>query len=49
MKKEPQIFDAIKFGSVLENVIVDDKTRIADYSDTALTENTRRCISNRCD
>ncbi|GAB6414964.1 phosphoenolpyruvate carboxykinase (ATP) [Bacillus luti] len=40
-EKEPQIFDAIKFGSVLENVIINDQTRIADYNDTTLTENTR--------
>ena len=49
-EKEPQIFDAITFGSVLENVIINDQTRIADYNDTTLTENTRRipyaCIDN---
>jgi phosphoenolpyruvate carboxykinase (ATP) len=37
---EPQIWDAIRFGSVLENVILDDK-RNPDYNDTSLTENTR--------
>ena len=40
-EKEPQIFDAIRFGSVLENVMVDEKTRIADYDNGFLTENTR--------
>src|SRR5690606_11193162 len=40
-EKEPQIYNAIRFGSVLENVIVDEKTREPDYSDTSLTENTR--------
>ncbi|MEH7387350.1 phosphoenolpyruvate carboxykinase (ATP) [Bacillus sp. JJ1521] len=40
-EKEPQIFDAIRFGSVLENVIVDEESRIADYDDNSLTENTR--------
>src|SRR5690625_4805870 len=40
-EKEPQIFDAIRFGSVLENVIIDEKTRNPDYDDTSLTENTR--------
>ncbi|MDR4889318.1 phosphoenolpyruvate carboxykinase (ATP) [Fredinandcohnia sp. QZ13] len=40
-EKEPQIFDAIRFGSVLENVVVDEESRIADYDDNSLTENTR--------
>jgi len=40
-EKEPQIYDAIRFGSVLENVVVDEKTRVPDYDDATLTENTR--------
>lgn len=40
-EKEPQIFDAIRFGTVLENVILNQETRIADYDDNTLTENTR--------
>lgn len=40
-EKEPEIYRAIKFGSVLENVIVDEKNRVADYDDNSLTENTR--------
>ncbi|HLR64202.1 MAG TPA: phosphoenolpyruvate carboxykinase (ATP) [Pseudogracilibacillus sp.] len=40
-EKEPQIHGAIRYGSVLENVILDDKTRIPDYDDVSLTENTR--------
>ncbi|MFZ3589359.1 phosphoenolpyruvate carboxykinase (ATP) [Bacillus sp. DJP31] len=40
-EKEPQIFDAIRFGSVLENVMIDDQTRAPNFDDTSLTENTR--------
>lgn len=40
-KNEPQIWDAIKFGSVLENVVMDEETREVDYDSEALTENTR--------
>lgn len=40
-EKEPEIYNAIRFGSVLENVVVDAETRIADYDDGSLTENTR--------
>lgn len=40
-EKEPQIFDAIRFGSVLENVVINSESRVADYDDNALTENTR--------
>ena len=38
---EPEIYNAIKFGSVVENVILDDETRAPDYFDGSLTENTR--------
>lgn len=39
--KEPQIWNAIRFGSVMENVIIDPVSRIPDFSDGSLTENTR--------
>jgi phosphoenolpyruvate carboxykinase (ATP) len=38
---EPLIWDAIRFGSVLENVLVDPHTRTPDYDDGSITENTR--------
>ena len=38
---EPQIFDAIRFGAMTENVRFDDATRTPDYDDGSLTENTR--------
>ena len=40
-EKEPEIYDAIRFGSVLENVCYDKKTREPDYDDASITENTR--------
>ncbi|SDI80390.1 phosphoenolpyruvate carboxykinase (ATP) [Natribacillus halophilus] len=40
-EKEPDIYNAIRFGAVLENVVIDDKTRLPDYDDTYYTENTR--------
>ena len=43
---EPDIYRAIRFGSELENVVVDAKTRQPDYDDGTLTENTRVGINN---
>ncbi|QDF76906.1 MULTISPECIES: phosphoenolpyruvate carboxykinase [Shewanella] len=39
-KNEPVIWDAIRFGTVLENVTLDEN-RVPDYSNTELTENSR--------
>ncbi len=41
MNKEPEIFQAIRFGTVLENVVYDEITREVDYDSNAITENTR--------
>jgi phosphoenolpyruvate carboxykinase (ATP) len=40
-EKEPEIFKAIKFGTVLENVVYSPETHAVDYSDTSITQNTR--------
>eukprot|EP01132_Coremiostelium_polycephalum_P001088 gene1088-1379_t len=40
-EKEPEIFDAIRFGAVLENVVYNPLNRVPDYSDVSITENTR--------
>jgi phosphoenolpyruvate carboxykinase (ATP) len=38
--KEPEIFDAIKFGAILENVILDDNG-VVDFKNISITQNTR--------
>ncbi len=38
---EPEIFNAIRFGSICENVVIDNVTRLPDYFDGSITENTR--------
>jgi phosphoenolpyruvate carboxykinase (ATP) len=40
-ESEPQIFDAIKFGSILENIGFIEGTNIPNYNDKSITENTR--------
>ncbi|MEY2938552.1 MAG: phosphoenolpyruvate carboxykinase, partial [Bacteroidota bacterium] len=40
-EKEPQIYDAIKFGAILENIGVEDDGVTPDYADKTKTENTR--------
>lgn len=38
---EPQIFDALRFGAVLENVVYDQADHHVDFANTSVTENTR--------
>ncbi|MGK7911354.1 MAG: phosphoenolpyruvate carboxykinase (ATP) [Synechococcus sp.] len=40
-ENEPQIWAAMRFGTLMENVILDPETRSPHYDDARLTENTR--------
>ena len=38
---EPDIYNAIRHGALLENVVYDENTRVIDFNDGSKTENTR--------
>jgi phosphoenolpyruvate carboxykinase (ATP) len=40
-ESEPEIFDALRFGAVLENVVYDRSHHLVDFNDTSITQNTR--------
>lgn len=40
-EQEPDIYRAIRFGAILENVVLDPRTRAVRYEDTSITKNTR--------
>lgn len=40
-ENEPDIYRAIRYGTVLENAVIDEDTREVDFEDDSLTENTR--------
>ncbi len=40
-EREPVIWNAIRFGSVIENVVLEKKHRRPDYDDESITQNTR--------
>jgi phosphoenolpyruvate carboxykinase (ATP) len=40
-ESEPDIFQALRFGAVLENVVLDQDNRTVDFHDKSITENTR--------
>ena len=44
-KTEPDVWNALTFGSILENVVYDDLTREVDWADGSITENTRACYA----
>lgn len=40
-EKEPEIFDAVKSGAILENIVFKEGTKTVDFTDVSKTENTR--------
>ena len=40
-EEEPDIYNAIRPGALLENVVFNEKSKVVDYSDNSKTENTR--------
>jgi phosphoenolpyruvate carboxykinase (ATP) len=40
-ESEPEIFQALRFGAVLENVVFDEETHHVDFHNTSITQNTR--------
>ncbi|MCB0060723.1 MAG: phosphoenolpyruvate carboxykinase (ATP) [Caldilineaceae bacterium] len=40
-ENEPEIYGAIKFGTVLENVVYNSRSHAVDFRDVSITENTR--------
>ena len=40
-EREPEIFQAIRFGTVLENVVLESGSRVVEYDNNSITENTR--------
>ena len=40
-ESEPEIFDALRFGAVLENVVYDEAHHLVDFNNTSITQNTR--------
>ena len=41
LETEPEIYKAIRFGALLENVVLNEQTRKVDYHDLSITQNTR--------
>ncbi|MGB0596804.1 MAG: phosphoenolpyruvate carboxykinase (ATP) [Rubripirellula sp.] len=40
-ESEPEIYNAVQYGAVLENVVFDETTHEVNYDDASITENTR--------